>query len=66
MASEKNNHDLLKYNPAHFTLSRITTSYDVHFAVIILNQPIEDKALLVDICSRGIFDCIGQIHVFMG
>lgn len=41
------------WNPARFTLSRASTTYEVPFAVIILNQPIEDKSLFVDICSRG-------------
>ena len=42
-------------NPARFTHSHASTNDEMPFAVIILNQPIEDKAMLVDVCSRGRF-----------
>ena len=41
------------WNPARFTHSHASMHYDEPFAVVILNQPLEDKALLVDVCSRG-------------
>ncbi len=53
MASEVNPQKSEVWNPARFTLSRASTTYEVPFVVIILNQPIEDESLLVDICSRG-------------
>ena len=42
-----------RWNPARFTLSHASIEFEAPFAVIILNQPIKDKVLLVDVCSRG-------------
>ena len=42
-----------RWKPARFTRSHTSVDYETPFAVIILNQPIEDKALLVDVCIRG-------------
>ena len=62
------------WHPAHFThkASRgpgdepSRPSIDGRHIVIILNNPLEDKDLLLDICNNGMHDLKARIVCFIG
>lgn len=42
------------WRPARFAIgANDTTSVEEQFAVLVLNQPVENKALFMQLCERG-------------